>query len=696
MRTDHNPVVRRPAGLMALLALLAALAMTACTTGPSSGVETPTAAPPPATSAPLAQPVPASVQLTPSLPLPDLATSIPTPTGDRVPGLPSQLPHEQDQAATPPATFSPDYPFPAPPERDLYRLAAQLSPNAGDLDMFRGTVAGPPDGYSPGLEAPFWLVDFRSMTMYQAVFELRLVTPSAYWWVEKGQPVLPQDLDQAGWEFEERIFPRVTAAFGSPWPVEGESRGRLNIVHAGLQGAIAGYYSSGDEHPRQVYPYSNEGKTIYIRSNLIRPGRLPTQQSYLEVLAHELQHAIHWRGNSSEDTWVNEGLSELAVTVAGYGGNNIPPASIRRFLRTPTVSLIHWPLDNSNISAHYGGASLFMHYLAEHYSRDNDLRDLVQERSDGIAGIDAYLHRQGYGITFREVFRDWVVANILDEQPGRYGYSQFKVDASIGRAMDRFSQESSTIPQYAAEYVQLRSLTGPVRIRFQGAAENRLLPVDLGEHGCWWSNSGDSISSTLTRSVDLQGREQATLSYQVWHNVEQNWDYGYIQVSEDGGQTWQILETPHTSPENPIGNSFGPGYTGDSHGWLSEEIDLSPYSGSQVEVRFHYVTDDAVNGAGLCFRNIALSPGHALDGDDQWRAEGFVHIDNVVQQDYIVQVIQIGERGRVSTIALDAANRGELVIFNPEKLDRLVVAVAALAPKTLQRAPYTLTVEPAD
>ena len=33
---------------------------------------------------------------------------------------------------------------------------------------------------------------------------------------------------------------------------------------------------------------------------------------YLSVLAHELQHAVHWNGDRTEDTWVNEGLSEVA------------------------------------------------------------------------------------------------------------------------------------------------------------------------------------------------------------------------------------------------------------------------------------------------------------------------------------------------------------------------------------------------
>ena len=62
------------------------------------------------------------------------------------------------------------------------------------------------------------------------------------------------------------------------------------------------------------------------------------------------------------------------------------------------------------------------------------------------------------------------------------------------------------------------------------------------------------------------------MSYQVWYNLEEKWDYAYVELSVDGGRTWQILETDNTSPENPIGISYGPGYTGDSGGWLTPSL----------------------------------------------------------------------------------------------------------------------------
>lgn len=549
-------------------------------------------------------------------------------------------------------------------------------------------VNADPVSYTEGHRDTFWLVDLIDLAVYRRQFDLRLVSPRAYWYVEEGQTIRQSDIERAAAIFEKDIYPRVTAVFGQEWSPGVDNDPHLNIIHARLRG-VGGYYSSTDEYPRSVYLYSNQREMIYINTASYQVG----STAYLAVLAHELQHAIHWHGDPTEDTWVNEGLSELAVTVAGYR-----PDSIAQYLRSPTVSLLHWPLDQRNTSAHYGAASLFMHYLSEHYGTRADLRLLVAEPADNAGGIDAYLKTLGYNVTFRDVFRDWVVANILNEAGGVYGYKELRGQTKVQNFIDRLSEAKevkSTIPQYAVEYTELTSFNGPLRLRFQGAAENALIPLEVGGQGCWWSNSGDSINSTLTRSIDLTGLKQATLSYQVWYQLEKDWDYAYVEISVDGGRTWDILETPHTSRENPIGNGFGPGYTGDSSGWTSETVDLTPYAGRPVLLRFQYVTDDAVNGAGLCFRQIAVPEAGVVEIEQGWRANGFVLTNNRVRQEYIVQVIQVGQDNRVTVIPLDSANSGELVIPNPQELNRLVVAVAALAPKTLQPAPYTLTVEPA-
>ena len=69
-----------------------------------------------------------------------------------------------------------------------------------------------------------------------------------------------------------------------------------------------------------------------------------------------------------------------------------------------------------------------MHYLTEHYGGRDDIKALVRQPADGIAGVDAYLREGGYGVEFQDVFRDWAVATLLDEDHGRYSYGDMDVD----------------------------------------------------------------------------------------------------------------------------------------------------------------------------------------------------------------------------------------------------------------------------
>ena len=560
-----------------------------------------------------------------------------------------------------------------------------------DSPEIQRVVNPEPVSYAEGREDEFWLVDMNELEIYQSRFELRLVTPHAYWYVEDGQRVQQSALERAAAAFERVIYPRVTAYFGQEWTPGVDNDPHLNIVHGDIRG-VAGYFSSADEHPVSVYPRSNQREIIYINSNILRVG----SDYYLGVLAHELQHAVHWNYDTSEDSWVNEGLSELAVSVAGGS-----PSSINRFMRFPTVSLVHWPTNHANIISHYGGASLFMHYLAEHYGGEEDLRLLLTEPADSIAGIDAYLAKAGYDATFHDLFQDWIVANFLDEDRGLHGYADLQVLVRPSRVMNEFAELERVVPQYGADYIEIAPglIDQPLRFRFEGEAENTLLPTNVTESGCWWSNAGDSIVSSLSRSVDLRGLVEATLTYQVWHSVEEEWDYGYVQVSDNQGRHWDILETPNTSPANPIGIGFGPGYTGESGGWLNETVDLTAYAGKEIMLRFQYVTDDATHGIGFCLQQIEILEAGILADAMGWQPTGFILTDNRVRQRYIVRIIQKGEANRVTAITLapdgSGALVGEVVVDQYPGLKRLVVAVAGMAPGTMQKAPYRLTVEPA-
>ena len=572
------------------------------------------------------------------------------------------------------------------PDRDLFRLTEELVPGSGEIPR---TVAGDATELSVGHAETFWLVDLSDTVTYQSDFTLALVTPHAYWYLEDDLDISMSGLERSAAHFEEDIYPVVTQVFGSEWNPGVDNDPRLNILNARLT-SVAGYFSSTDEYPTGVRPRSNQREIIYINAQSVSPGGA----NYDQVLAHELQHAIHWNADASEDTWVNEGLAELSSSIALRS-----TFSIRQFLRGAPISLTNWPTSSVGSIANYGAASLFMHFFTEHYGGRNDLRDLLGQPKDSIAGIDAYLDDKGYEERFGDVFRQWAAANILDDHLENGGdvlvYDELKVSAAVSGSISGPKEERFEIPQYAVEYTELRSISEPFKLSFQGETDVDLLPVEVGPAGCWWSNSGDSIDSTLTHQVDLPAGSTAVLEYEIWYEIEEDWDYVYVEVSVDGGKNWQIIETPETSPENPIGNGFGAGYTGKSGGWLTDSVDLTPFAGEDLWVRFQYVTDDAVNAAGACFRNLAIPEAGITANDDGWKAEGFVFTDNVVRQDFQVQLITVGDGPQVRQLTLDATNTGELTVQPPGDEERLIVAVGSLAEKTRESAGYTLSLTPA-
>src|SRR5262249_28456995 len=145
---------------------------------------------------------------------------------------------------------------------------------------------------------------------------------------------------------------------------------------------------------------------------------------------------------------------------------------------------------------------------------------------------------------------------------------------------------------------------------FEGAPSVRLVGTDpTSGRSLWWSNRADGLDSTLTQSFDLSGVASATLKFNLWYDTERDFDFCYVLVSTDGGTRWQVVQGAQASDANPTGNAIGPGYTGksgvpagpgsSSPTWITDTVDLTPFAGGQVLVRFEYVTDQGYNAGGV-------------------------------------------------------------------------------------------------
>lgn len=128
----------------------------------------------------------------------------------------------------------------------------------------------------------------------------------------------------------------------------------------------------------------------------------------------------------------------------------------------------------------------------------------------------------------------------------------------------------------------------------------------------WFGGKADQIDTTLRRTVDLTGKTSAELSFWTWYDIEEEWDYGFVQVSIDGGVTWTSLPIEGTTMEAvpdamPEIVANLPGFTGNSGGWVQKTHDLSAYAGQVIELQFRYMTDWGTSLAGYYLDDIGVT-----------------------------------------------------------------------------------------
>jgi hypothetical protein len=544
--------------------------------------------------------------------------------------------------------------------------------------------------YQEGQQHEFTVMDPFTPSLRTVNATLHLITRHAYFYFQDGLDVSQEDLEEAGRGFEETVYPLIARYFGQEWTPGVDSDRHITLLHADTPG-LGGYFSDVDEYPRAASPASNEREMIYLNVSGTRPG----SDAYNGLVAHELQHLVHWQVDPSEEAWVNEGLSELAGELASSGPGSTPIA-----VALPETQLNAWEPLGADNAPHYAASHLFVRYLLEHYGGFESARRLLEEPADGIEGIDAYL--APFGVTFEDVFADWLVASYLDDpEGGPYSYADADIEVWSATTLADYGEGEDSVYQFAADYIEVDLAEGDAVFSFDGAETVEAIPNEPHSgRGQWWSGRGDSIDSTLTGEFDLTRLESATLTFWTWYDIEEHWDYGYVMASSDGGSTWQILRGRQTSDENPLGLAYGSAYTGRSGGsspaWVEESVDLSPFAGQKILLRFEYITDEGVSLDGWAIDDIAIPELALLDDgeeDRSWQAQGFQRLTAPLRQHFIVQVIEMGETTRVRPPPLDAANEGEIRLSGfGATLEEAVIVIAAASDGTRQAAPYRYSV----
>lgn len=272
-----------------------------------------------------------------------------------------------------------------------------------------------------GEQVNFYVDSFYDLThRSQVAAVLRTIGNNIYFYVETDywnkldeakKALFQQSLNDLANEFDNVIYPKERAVFGSEWSPGIDNDKRISVLATQLKSEAGGYINVYDEYLQTESPSSNQREMIYLNTTRIID---PKNKAFL---AHEFQHLITFYQKTilfgkEEDVWLNEARSEYAVTLCGYNDiylNSYLSTRVDTFLLQPSDSLSEW----QNNEGDYGTANLFIHYLVDRYGPQILTRMTLNDKV-GIDSIEQALTDLGKTEKFSDIFADWSIANYLN------------------------------------------------------------------------------------------------------------------------------------------------------------------------------------------------------------------------------------------------------------------------------------------
>jgi hypothetical protein len=462
-------------------------------------------------------------------------------------------------------------------------------------------------------------------------------------------------------QFDNNIYPKESEFWRTP-----ETRDGTNAVLPGLIGLPDDYFVSSDGKDRVIalitnirdanffdptFPvytggffsgtinayYDRNVITIdsYDWANRVGPNDSPWRDSdpsndrqflYEGTFAHEYQHLLHGDQDPNEVNWVNEGLSDWTEWLVGYG---IPDGHWDTAQEFAENSLTTWG-DQGNgeeILADYGEAFMFFHYVYRHYG-EAAMHAIFENQGISIAGFNAALKEAKVHSTFARTYHNLAVARLVLAKHGRYSLKDIPSPVVLNE--EAFSTPGA--PPWGSDYLRINHPKTLRKIKFNGidaitkatAWTSVADPLDSGNQ-VLWSGAGDEQD----RFAIFETTGGGTLSFDTLYDLEEQWDFGFVQVSTDGGSTWESLTNADTRndivdegyPAIKAELVDGEGFTGATDGWVHETFDLSAYSGP-ILVGFRFMSDWGTNGNGVLENpnfyvdNIAVDGTQVSDGSN--------------------------------------------------------------------------------
>lgn len=248
-------------------------------------------------------------------------------------------------------------------------------------------------------------------------------------YLESGLSVGSFDLVRFTNDFDTITYPKLVEAFGPPSDVDGDGKIKVLVMDV-RDGAtpnsayVAGFYDPVNYFPDQFGSRvrSNFAEILYMDGReLIRSlNRDPT--GFDATAAHEFQHLIRFpnmnRFGQTDDIWINEGTSEVASDIAGYGPQT---GRINCYLGRDDrcadgingISMMDWSRNSSSneIIKKYAYAYVYMRFLydisgSNESARTNFFRQTIVGNSANTRAVrlnglmTLFRESPGYNATF--------------------------------------------------------------------------------------------------------------------------------------------------------------------------------------------------------------------------------------------------------------------------------------------------------
>lgn len=189
-----------------------------------------------------------------------------------------------------------------------------------------------------------------------------------------------------------------------------------------------------------------------------------------------------------------------------------------------------------------------------------------------------------------------------------------------------------------------RILIDPDKVASQASGERVWYSGRGNEFGCS-PTAGHNLDLYLPELADVPAGAEISLRFKSSWDIEWDWDYGFLLVTQDGGQTYASLPSAKgystANGTNPNGSecldSLDNGLTGqsgtyanggpsglsrpstyeDGSPFIDDEYDLSAFAGTSTTVRFSYYTDAAFDRPGWFIDDVeVLVNGEVLFASD--------------------------------------------------------------------------------